>query len=74
MANLQVNKDNLELVSNWEFFSCTHGGGVQSMMGVTGAQSISAVVSTTREMRPRPAFVRSRSEEGMAKNRIIKKV
>ena len=39
---------------------CTHGGGVQSMIGVTGAQSMSAVVSTTRDMRPRPALVRSK--------------
>lgn len=44
------------------YVECTHGGGVQSMMGVTGAQSMSAVVSTTRDMRPRPALVRSKSD------------
>ena len=33
------------------------------MIGVTGAQSMSAVVSTTRDMRPRPALVRSKSDE-----------
>lgn len=33
--------------------SMTYGGGVQSMMGVTGAQRASAEANTTMEIRPR---------------------
>ena len=46
------------------------------MIGVTGAQSMSAVVSTTRDMRPRPALVRSKSDEEQSrlKNQECEKV